>query len=240
MNRGVAIFLVFFVIAAALFAGGISSRGKLYFDPHLERGSYPCTLDPDPAKQGPLDQDVEGWFSEPLRKVDEPSLYFEKPAGNTTTLRFTFMPSFSDPVIVRIDDLYGDRPRLTATRVMDQFVVLEGSDHIVRDLSKAELEPLMAFLASTRVLNLPPDSCLSGIDGVIFLIEAAGPDGYRFINRWGVSQGPVYELGNLMFRLTGWPNGEQGPDCSAEGLQGGTGPDGQPWPRPDLTPAPEI
>lgn len=240
MNRGVAIFLVFFVIAAALFAGGISSHGKTYFDPHLGEGSYPCTLDPDPAKRSPLDGDIEGWFSEPLRKVDEPSLYFEKPPGNTTTLRFTFMPSFTDPVIVRIDNLYGDRPRLTATRVKDQVVVWEGPDHLVRDLSKAELEPLMGFLESTRVLNLPPDACLSGIDGVIFLIEASGPDGYRFINRWGVSQGPVYELGNLMFQLTGWPNGEQGPDRSMEGFRDGAGPDGQPWPRPDLTPAPEI
>lgn len=240
MNRGVAIFLVFFVIAAALFAGGISSRGKPYFDPDLRRGSYPCTLDPDPDKRGPLDRDVEGWIAEPLRKVDEPSLYFEKPAGNTTTLRFTFLPAFTEPVIVRIDDLYGDSPRLVATRVVDQVVVREGPDHLVRDLSRAELEPLMAFLKSTRVLNLPPDSCLSGIDGVIFLIEANGPDGYRFINRWGVSQGPVYDLGNLMFDLTGWPNGEQGPDRSMDAYHGGTGPDGKPWPRPDLTPAPEI
>lgn len=240
MNRGVAIFLVFFVVAAALFAGGISSRGKPYFDPGLGQGSYPCTLDPDPAKRGPLDGDIEGWFSEPLRKVDEPSLYFEKPAGDTTTLRFAFMPSFTAPVIVRIDDLYGDRPRLTATRVKDQVIIREGSDRMTRDLSKAELEPLKTFLASTRVLNLPPDSCLSGIDGVIFLIEASGPDGYRFINRWGVTEGPVYDLGNLMFRLTGWPNGEQGPDRSVEGRGRGTESNDPPWPRPDLTPAPEI
>ncbi|WP_332659010.1 hypothetical protein [Brevundimonas sp.] len=240
MNRGVAIFLVFLVLAAALLAGGISSRGGRYFDPHLSRGSYPCTLHPDPGKRGPLDWDIDGWIAEPLRKVGEPSLYFEKPAGNTTTLRFTFLPSFTDPVIVRIDDLYGDHPRLTATREKDQVVVREGPDHLVRDLSKAELEPLLAFLESTRVLNLPPDSCLSGIDGVIFLIEANGPDGYRFINRWGVSQGPVYDLGNLMFQLTGWPNGEQGPDRNREGYRSGTGPDGKPWPRPDLTPAPEI
>jgi hypothetical protein len=187
-----------------------------------------------------LEGDIDDWIAEPLRKVDEPSLYFEKPVGDTTTLRFTFLPSFTDPVIVRIDDLYGDRPRLTATRVVDQVVVREGPDHLVRDLSKAELEPLMAFLASTRVLNLPPDSCLSAPDGVIFLIEANGPDGYRFINRWGVTGGAVYDLGNLMFQLTGWPNGEQGPDRTLKGQGHGAESDDPPWPRPDLTPAPEI
>lgn len=239
MNRGMGLVLGALVIAAALFAGWVGSTRKTYFDPRLYQGSYPCTLDYSGAR-GPVEREIESWFAAPLRKVDEPSLYLDRPNADETTLRLTFMPSFGEPIIVRIEDLYGDRPHLIATRVTDQVVVREGPDRLARDLSRAEVEPLIAFLASTRVLNLPPDSCLSGVDGHIFLIEANGPGGYRFINRWGVSEGPVHELGNLMFRLTGWPNGRYGPDRSADNLNRGTGPDGRPWPRPDLTPAPET
>ncbi|GAA0642107.1 hypothetical protein [Brevundimonas lenta] len=238
MHRGMGIVLVLGMIIAALFAAWTSESRSPYFDPALYKGSYPCTLDYD-GTRGAIDTSVEDWFAKPLRRVSEPSLYFSKPPAGTTTLRFTFLPAFVEPVVVRIDDLYGEQPRLTATRVVDQVIVREGPDHITRDLAKAEVEPIIAFLASSRVLNLPPDSCLSGIDGVVFLIEANGPGGYRFINRWGVSDGPVYDLGNMMFDLTGWSNGRQGPDRGELGRPY-TDSDGRRWPRPDPVPAPEI
>ena len=210
MNRGFGVILTLLVIAMALYAGWFSSRRTQYFDPALYTGTYPCSFPVSGWKPGPLDREAEGWFSGPLRTVGEPSLYLQK--SHTTTLRFTFLPAFVEPIIVRIDDLYGDHPRLTATRVVDQVIVREGPNRITRDLTPAEVAPIRDFLASSRVLDLPPDSCLSAPDGMIYLIEANGPGGYRFINRWGIDDGPVYDLANRMFRLTGWPNGEQGPD----------------------------
>lgn len=219
MNRGFGLVLALLVIAAALFAGWYGSVRKIYFDPKLYQDAFPCSL----AQAGsipsePLDPMIEDWLSEPLKAAGEPSLYLEKPPGNTTTLRFTFLPAFTDDVIVRIDDVHGPAPRLTATRVVGQVAIREGPDRIVRTLSPAEAESIRQMLASSRVLDLPPDSCISGIDGAIYLIEANGPDGYRFINRWLPSDGPVYDLATRMYRLTGWPNGLQGPDRSDEAL----------------------
>lgn len=211
MNRGVGVLLVLLVIAAALFTGWAGSRRTQYFDPALYRGGYPCSLD-EKSPPGPVEEFAEGWFSGPLRTVGEPSLYLHRPPAGATTVRFTFLPAFSEPIIVRIDDLHGEHPRLTATRVVDQVHVVKGPNHLIRPLSRAEAAPISAFVASSGVLDLPPDSCLSGVDGVVYLIEANGPDGYRFINRWGVDDGPIYDLANRMYRLTGWPNGEQGPD----------------------------
>lgn len=210
--RGLGVGLTVLVIAFALFAGLLASKRENYFDPKLYRATYPCSLSENIAP-GPLDSYIESWFAGPLRGAGERPLWNAKTDGQTT-LRFTFLPAFVEPVIVRIDDLYGASPRLTATRHVDQVHVKPGPDHLVRDLSKDEVAPIIALISGSKVLDLPPDSCLSGVDGVVYLIEANGPDGYRFINRWSVEEGAVYDLANALYRLTGWPNGGQGPDRS--------------------------
>lgn len=209
--RGIAIVLIAMTIGAALLAGTMAAERSGHFDPDLTRRNYPCSLDPTQEPE-PLWADFDGWFGGPLRGANEPSLYQQAQiAPSQQSLRLTFLPAFSDPLIVRIDDLQGPRPRLTAIRYQGQ-VVATSNNTLVRYLTAEEVRPLRSLVASTNVLSLPPDSCLSGIDGVIYLIEASGPDGYHFINRWGVSDGPVYEVANEMYRLTGWPNGPQGPD----------------------------
>lgn len=210
--RGFGVGLALLVLAFALFAGFLASRRETYFDPKLYRTTYPCSLS-DSVAPGPLDSDIETWFAAPLRDVGERPLYKVK-SGGRTTLRLTFLPAFVEPIIVRIDDLYGSNPRLTATRHVDQVHVKSGPNHLVRSLSGDEAASIIALINNSAVLDLPPDSCVSGVDGMVYLIEANGPDGYRFINRWSSAEKRVYELANAMYRLTGWPNGQQGPDRS--------------------------
>lgn len=211
MTRGMALLLGLMVLAITLFVAYVLvPRQGDYFNPALSRNDYPCSLSSS-INAGPLDPFFDEWFSKPLRDVGEPSLFRSSPPRETTTIRFTFLPAFVEPVIVRVDDLYGERPQLTAYRVLGQ--VRPAPDrNLHRGLRPEEARGLRDFIATSRVLEEQPDSCLSGLDGAVYLIEANGPGGYRFINRWGVGDGSVYELGNLMFALTGWPNGPQGPD----------------------------
>lgn len=208
--RGLGVGLTVLAIAFALFAGLLASKRESYFDPVLYRTNYPCSVEARETPR-PLDPEIESWFAGPLRGAGERPLYNAK-ANGKTTLRFTFLPAFVEPVIIRIDDLYGQSPRLTATRYVGQVHMKAGPNHLIRDLSNEEVAPIIALISNSAALDLPPDSCLSGIDGVIYLIEANSPDGYRFINRWAVEEGAVYDLANAMYRLTGWPNGRQGPD----------------------------
>lgn len=209
--RGIALVLIAMTLGAALLAAMMSATRQAHFDPSLGRRSFPCSWDSS-RKPEPLRDDYDVWFGAALRATNEPSLYRQaRTQPSKATLRLTFLPAFSDPLIVRIDDLDGPRPRLTANRYHGQVVATE-DDRLIRDLSAEDVRPLRSLLASTQVLSLSPDSCLSGPDGVIYLIEAAGPDGYRFVNRWGIGEGPVYDVANEMYRLTGWRNGPQGPD----------------------------
>lgn len=212
MTRGMALVIGLLALAAALFAAYAVPRAQTYFDPALTRDAYPCSW---PEAKGeaakPLDPSFEGWFSQPLHDAGEPSLFRNKPPSGSTTIRFTFVPAFVDPIVVRIDDLHGSAPTLTAYRVVGQ-VRPEPDRNLRRALSVEEVKPLRDFITTSGVLEEPPNSCLVVPDASIYLIEASGPDGYRFINRISYDDDPVYQLGNLMFALTGWPNGPQGPD----------------------------
>jgi hypothetical protein len=208
-NSALGFLLGLLLIVLALLAGQAASEKNFFFDPDLQKQAYPCSWIAD-WEPRPLNPGVEDWLSVPLREIDEPSLYRQPPTDGTTTLRFTFIPSFSPPIAMRIDDLHGPRPRFTATRVLGQIRLVLGPNRQTRELSPSEVQPIIDHVGRSQILDLMPDSCITGIDGGISIIESAGPDGYRFINRWGVHHGPVHELGWLMYQLTGWPEGDEG------------------------------
>jgi hypothetical protein len=45
------------------------------------------------------------------------------------------------------------------------------------------------------------------LDGAQWIIETAGQDGYRFIDRQSPDEGPVRKVGLALLRLTGWDVG---------------------------------
>lgn len=204
MARGLAFVGVLLMLGTALFVLYAAPREGDYFDPVLQSNSYPCSY----AEQLPperLHPSFESWFSGPLRDVGEPSLYLNKPADGTTTVRLVLLPSELPPHIVRIDDLYGDAPRLTAYRVIGELVPTSRTKR-QRSLRAEETVPIRDLIASSGVMAWSPDSCLSTPDGGVIFMEANGPDGYRFINRLDPLKGTLYELGVVMFGLSGWPN----------------------------------
>lgn len=46
------------------------------------------------------------------------------------------------------------------------------------------------------------------MDGARWIIETAGPGGYRFIDRQSPDNGPVREVGLVLLGLTGWEVGD--------------------------------
>jgi len=206
--RGIAVVLIAMTIGAALLAAAMAAERSDHFDPDLKRRDYPCSWNPS-LKPEPLWPEFDSWFGAPLRGTNEPSLYRQaQTAPWRQSLRLTLLPSLGETLIVRIDDLHGSEPRLTAIRYQGQVKSTPGNT-FTRGLTADEVQPLRSLLRSTDILSLPPDSCLSGIDGVVYLIEASGPDGYHFINRWSVVDGPVYDVANEMLRLAGWRNGKR-------------------------------
>lgn len=209
--RGIGLVLTLMVLSLALTAGHLAYMREQFFDPALYQNTYPCSLDP---RYGPdrFDPFTETLLSEPLRAAGERPLY-KSDLGGQTTVRFSFLPVFERSLVVRIDDLYGATPQLVATRNVGQVELRPDQNHIKRNLLEAEVEEIRNLVGKIEAKNIQPDSCLTiGVDGAFYLIEIKGPDGYRLINRWVFPESEIYDLSKSLYRLTGWPNGRQGPD----------------------------
>lgn len=208
---GLFLTLTLMVLASALLAGHVAYERQQFFDPAVYLTSYPCALDPS-YEPRPLDPEFEWLLASPLRASGERPLYKADLDGQTT-VRFGFVPAFSPHVVVRVDDIYGQRPRLMATRDVHQVMKKSGPNFVNRDLLEAEVKGIRTLVREVEAKNIQPDSCITyGLDGAFYVIEIKGPQGYRLINRWIYLEPEVYDLMKSLYQLTGWPQGRQGPD----------------------------
>lgn len=167
---------------------------------------------------GPVLVDVieEDWYPSIWHDLNEPSLYLQsrEPAGEVMrTIRFSWFRSFHPAMVVRLDWLQTGVVRMTAKRGT-RPVGSRSSDMTptqTRVLSQAEVDRLEAMLASTAILDQSPvDHDHFGTDGSRWIVEAAKPGEYRYINRWTPSEDApadyqqMREAGLFMLGLTGW------------------------------------
>ena len=206
MIRGYALVLGLGVIAAALFAGWYGTTRVVYFPPALFEQSVQC----DAGWGGPqpvIDDFEADWYGEALRGFDEPSLYRASltPEAAARSLRFTWLRSFHDPIVVRIERSADGSVRLTAGQ--NARGRREGSltRRLTRNLTSDEVRELDAVLTRAALPDQPPKLCERGADGARWIIEAVEPStGYTYVNRWTPRDGPVREVGLHVLGLTGW------------------------------------
>lgn len=202
------------LLTAALLTG---CTGASYFPPSLLEAMEPCDYGDGRTGKPVMDAGRSDWYSSHLRAAREPRLGGEAPlhaVGGLGVLRFTWLRSFDAPVMVRVEATSDDSLRLTSTELSGAGGYDPGgiARQVERRLSVEEAGRLIALLNETRVLDLPPsDSCpvqengdiiIHG-DGAHWIIEANGPRGYRYIDRWS-AEAPVRDLGLHLIGLTGW------------------------------------
>lgn len=164
-----------------------------------------------------MDDFRSSWYSSHLRAAREPRIGGAAPAHEVDglgVLRFTWLRTFHAPVMARVEARTDDGLRLTATELSGAGGYDPGriSRQVERRLSADEAGQLIALLNQTRVLDLPSsndcpveengDLIIHG-DGAQWIIEANGPAGYRYVDRWS-ADGPVRDLGLHLLGLTGW------------------------------------
>ncbi len=201
------------LLAAGLLAG---CAGASYFPPSLFAAVEPCNYGDGRTTDPVIDDFRSRWYSSHLRAAREPRLGGETPpyeVNGLGVLRFTWLRSFDPPVVVRIEATSQGGLSLTAKELSGAGGYDPGQValRVERDLAADEVARLITFLNDTRVLELPPsnacpvaengDLIIHG-DGAQWIIEANGPGGYRFIDRWS-ADGPVRDLGLHLLGLTG-------------------------------------
>src|SRR5690606_38992144 len=114
MTRGFAVVLTLLVLGAAFFTAWFSNQRADFFPSRFLSEWVSCeNWSGERHSQPVMDDFVNGWFSEELSAFQEPSLY-RRPSSTPLSVRFTFLRSFHDPIVVRVDTLPDGQRRLTA------------------------------------------------------------------------------------------------------------------------------
>jgi hypothetical protein len=143
------------------------------------------------------------------RTAQEPSLYLasrQPQAERRSSYRFTWLRSFHEPIIVRLDLLPSGDMQMSARRLSGKGGYGAGPivDRVDRLLTPTEADRIHRVLLQSDVLKLPPIGCEAGADGAVWIIEANDRGTYRYVNRWSPSGGPLRAAGTEMLKLTGW------------------------------------
>ena len=202
------------LLTAGLLAG---CTGASYFPSSLFQAVEPCDYGNGRNGYPVMDDFRSEWYSSHLRAAGEPRLGGEAPpfaVDGFGVLRFTWLRSFDAPVVVRVEAASDGGLQLTAKELSGAGGYDPGriSRQIERRLSAEETRSLIVMLKQTGVLDLPPsDGCpirengevIVHADGAHWIIEANGPDGYRYVDRWS-GEGPVQDFGLYLVGLTDW------------------------------------
>lgn len=186
----------------------LSEAGRSYFPASFGKPTQVCNFKGYPECFATISTVENDWYPSHWDAADEPSLYersrFPATAG-TSTLRFTWLPSFHHPVIVRIERT-GHGARLVAKQLSGKGGYEPGviEREVTRPLSATEVAKLDVILSTTKVLEQRPTECDSGLDGSQWIVEGINRDGYVFVNRWSPQEGSVHEFGDFALLLTGW------------------------------------
>ena len=188
-----------------------SKGGTSYFPESFGKPAQVCEHKGYPecfATIGPIENK---WYPKHWDAADEPSLYERTTKtipAEASTLRFTWLPTFDHPVIVRIERS-GSNARLVAKKLSGQGGYEPGTieREIDRPLTSLELAKLDLILSQTKILELRATNCDGGTDGSQWIVEGVDHKGYVFVNRFSPNTGPVRAFGDFALNLTGWDVG---------------------------------
>lgn len=164
-----------------------------------------CSSDAGPW---PLIGEVEKeWYPEQWMAAREPSffLYSEQDARPKFALRFSYIPSFSPSIFIRVQEEEGAYT-LFAKRMDGAGGYEPGSIASSKkvSLSDQEVADLQQLLRENALFEEEADGCSSGFDGSQWLFELVDSQGYRFVKRWSPTDGAGHRLGQHLIALTGW------------------------------------
>ena len=173
-----------------------------YFPPALFQQKIDCGVIGWTRPQYVLDEFEDAWYSKHLRAAGERPLAVA--TGSPEALRFTWLRSFHAPVIVRVDWAPTGEATLTATMLLGAggYEPGEVSNTTSRTLTQDEVERLLVLRQAA--LREPPADCTLMLDGARWIVEAAGPGGYHYVNRQSPEFGAVRDLGLALLGFTGW------------------------------------
>lgn len=213
MTRGMAMVLTLVVLGFAIFAGWYSGQRTDYFPQSLQTTFGKCEPFPGIVERRQVQSDLEAeWYSGELSAFGEPSLY-RRPASAPRSIRFTWLRSFHDPVVIRVDTAKDGRQVITAKQHPGGVGFgpepgVRRNREMTRFLSPPEAAALERAVEEAGLFRSPPSGCSCCLDGAQWLVEGDDPEhGYRYRSRQSPKEGLERQIGMHLLGLTGWDVG---------------------------------
>ncbi|XHR28657.1 MAG: hypothetical protein ACFUZC_22410 [Chthoniobacteraceae bacterium] len=144
---------------------------------------------PDPAGHAYFPKGRESFYTAYLKAMGEPSLMMPTKPQNDFALRFTWLRSFHDPIVIRIWQ-QGDHYQIRAVQLEKQKDDSPGpiSKDQTRQLTKREVSQIKHFLRTKefwKPLNEVEATLMSGgCDGSKWIFEQADKQKFQMIDLW--------------------------------------------------------
>jgi hypothetical protein len=152
----------------------------------------------------PVIDDFEaGWFGSILREAGEPSLLRTRPEDDAWIVRLSWLRSFHDPMIVRVERRRGGL-HLSAIR-LHAIGSEPGSTLVERALTPAETDRLLRALSAADLATQSGGQCEVGLDGAHWIFEQRTATEHLAVDHWTLGPGATRDLGLTLLALTGWP-----------------------------------
>jgi hypothetical protein len=179
-----------------------------YFGPEMGAARYQCPP-ASPAMMGwagdqPLLSDVyRDWYVRILSAAAEPSLY-ARAAMAPDAYRFLWLPTFHEPVVVRLEEAGAGTMRLTAKRLSGPAGFRAGGMVATAESTVTAHEAARLRVLLTAAMAGPARDCGVAADGSQWVVEANVGGRYRLVHQGNPRTGPIREVGNALIALTGW------------------------------------
>jgi hypothetical protein len=128
------------------------------------------------------------WFGKHLSRMEEPSL-LEMAKGKATAYRFTLLPTWGNPVAVRLT-LEGEAGDLEVRRLDGSGGYDPGklAEKAVAKLTAADVKEFRALVAKADFWKMPTPEPKPGMDGSEWILEGVEGGKYHLVVRWTANQ----------------------------------------------------
>jgi hypothetical protein len=147
---------------------------------------------------------LRNWYSEQLRALEEPSLY--PPKLDADVYRFTWLRTFHNPMVFRLDVLENGAGILTVKRANGAGGYQPGIVDLRKEIpiTKEQIDGLKKRLDAMSYWEKPAElKEMLGTDGAQWIVEANAGGKYKIVDRWSESDSEIHAWGLELITLSG-------------------------------------
>ena len=147
----------------------------------------PCEYYPNAVFSG----FVANWYGEHLRAMRESSLHVKPRLGIASTYRFLYLPTFSEPLLFRLEVSENGKAVLVTKRTNGKGGYGAGrlTSSSTTSVSPSQLEHFRQLIQKLSPRSMPAEVPeMRGLDGSEWILEVTEGDTYHVLSRWCARQ----------------------------------------------------